>query len=170
MAVDGFNTDAKMNPPLRTQRDIDALREALADGTIDCIATDHAPHTSYEKQLPMAEAPFGIVGLESAVGLVLKHLTHEGVLTPLQTVRAMSTGAARAFSLPGGTLKPEEIPWAQITIIDPAREWTFDVRKTFSKGHNSPFNGWEMKGKAVMTICGGEVYRDSCFDSRVSVR
>ncbi|MEP0766805.1 MAG: dihydroorotase [Fimbriimonadia bacterium] len=169
-ATDGFDTNCKMNPPLRTQKDVDALREALADGTIDCIATDHAPHSLHEKQLPFSEAPFGIVGLESAVGLILTHLTHTGVLSPLQTIRAMSTAPAEAFALGGGTLIPGELPAAQITVIDPDLEWTFDVRKTFSKSRNSPFHGWQLRGKAVMTIWGDEVYRDGVMDARVSTQ
>lgn len=168
-ALEGFDPNCKMNPPLRTQRDVDALREGLADGTIDCIATDHAPHAAHEKALGIDQAPFGIVGLESAVGLVLTHLTHAGVLTPLQTVAAMSAKPAQVFSLPGGSLKPNDQPIAQITLIDPDMEWKFDARKTFSKGRNTPYNGWKMKGKAVMTILGSEVYRDSNFDARVSV-
>jgi dihydroorotase len=169
-AVDGFDPDCKVNPPLRTEKDVKALREALADGTIDCIATDHAPHASHEKDLPFGEAPFGIAGLESAVGLILTHLTHKGVLSPLDTVRAMSTNPAAAFSLAGGTLKPGELPAAQITVIDPDLEWVFDVRKTFSKGHNTPFDGAKLKGKAVMTFWGGEVYRDGSVNSRVVER
>jgi dihydroorotase len=169
-AVDGFNTNCKMNPPLRTQQDVEALRQALADGVIDCIATDHAPHAIHEKQLPFAEAPFGIVGLESAVGIILTQITHKGILSPLATIKAMSTSPASAFSLAGGTLKPGEVPWAQVTLIDPDLEWTFDVRKTFSKSRNSPFNGWALKGKAVMTFCGGEVYRDTVMDKRVKAK
>jgi len=164
-----FDTNAKMNPPLRTRRDVDALRAGLADGAIDCVATDHAPHAVFEKLQPIDQAPFGIVGLESAVGLILTELTHTGILTPLETVRVMSTNPARAFSLAGGTLKPDETPAAQITVIDPDIEWTFDVRKTFSKGRNTPFNGWKLKGKAVMTFWGGEVYRDSSLDAPVPV-
>jgi dihydroorotase len=158
-----FDTNWKMSPPLRTQVDVDILLGAIADGTIDCISTDHAPHAAYEKDRPFDEAPFGIVGLESAVGVTLTYLTHKGVITPLETIRRMSTRAAEVYRLDAGTLKKGRTPVAQITVIDPDVEWTFDVNKTFSKGKNSLYQGMKLKGKAMLTFSGGEVYRDALW-------
>lgn len=162
--VGEFDSRFKTTPPLRTQVDIDILCQALADGTIDCIASDHSPHAAYEVQVPFEEAPFGMVGLESVVGVTLTHATHKGLLSPLDTVRKLSTAPAEILRLDAGSLMPGETPVAQITVIDPNLEWTFDVNRTFSMGKNSPFHGWELKGKAVATFCGGEIYRDSKFD------
>jgi dihydroorotase len=161
-----FDTNYKMNPPLRTQVDVDIIRQALVDGTIDCIATDHAPHASNEKDNPFDQAPFGIVGLETAVGVTLTSLTHSGLLSPLETIRRLSTRPAEIFRLDAGTLKPGRLPIAQVTVIDPDVEWTFDVQKTFSKGKNSPFQGKTFKGKAMLTFSGGNVYTDALFSSR----
>lgn len=166
-----FDTNWKMNPPLRTQVDVDILLGALADGTIDCISTDHAPHAAYEKDRPFDEAPFGIVGLESAVGVTLTYLTHKGILSPLETIRRMSTRPAEVYRLDAGTLKKGRTPVAQVTVIDPDVEWTFDVSRTFSKGKNSLYHGMKLKGKAMLTFSGGEVYRDALWASndRVAV-
>lgn len=164
-----FDTNWKMNPPLRTQVDVDILLGAIADGTIDCISTDHAPHAAYEKDRPFEEAPFGIVGLESAVGVTLTYLTHKGILSPLETIRRMSTRPAEVFRLDAGTLKKGRTPVAQVTVIDPDVEWTFDVNKTFSKGKNSPFHGMKLKGKAMLTFSGGEVYRDALWSGNKPV-
>jgi dihydroorotase len=152
-----------MLPPLRTQVDIEIILQALNDGTIDCIASDHSPHASHEVQAAIEEAPFGMVGLESAVGLTLTHLTHKGYLTPLETIRKLSTSPAKILRLDAGTLKPGETPVAQVTVIDPNLEWTFDVNKTFSKSKNTPFHGTKLKGKPVLTFCGSEIYRDALF-------
>lgn len=158
-----FDTNWKMNPPLRTQVDVDILLGAIADETIDCISTDHAPHAGYEKDRPFDEAPFGIVGLESAVGVAVTYLTHKGILSPLETIRRMSTRPAEVFRLDAGTLKKGRTPVAQVTVIDPDVEWIFDVNKTFSKGKNSPFHGMKLKGKTMLTFSGGEVYRDALW-------
>jgi len=163
-SVGEFDTMYKMLPPLRTQVDIEILLQALNDGTIDCIASDHSPHASHDTQAPFEEAPFGSVGLESVVGATLTHLTHKGILSPLETIRKLSTAPARILRLDAGTLRPGETPVAQITVIDPDLEWTFDVKQTFSKSKNSPFNGMAMKGKSVLTFSGGEIYRDRYFD------
>lgn len=163
-AVGEFDPNAKMLPPLRTQVDIDFILQALNDGTIDCIASDHSPHASHEVQAPIEEAPFGMVGLETAVALSLTNLTHKGVLSPLETIRKLSTAPARILRLDAGTLKPGETAVAQVTVIDPSVEWTFDVNKTFSKSKNTPFHGAELKGKPVLTFCGGEIYRDALFE------
>ena len=158
-----FDTNFKMNPPLRTQVDVDVITQALADGTIDCISTDHAPHASNEKDSPFDSAPFGIVGLETAVGITLTTLTHRGVLSPMETIRRMSTRPAEIFRLEGGTLLPGKTPIAQVAVIDPDVEWTFDVWKTFSKGKNSPYHGQKLKGKAMLTFSGGNVYTDQLW-------
>jgi dihydroorotase len=158
-----FDTNYKMSPPLRTRKDADALIKALKEGVIDCIATDHAPHASYEKDMPFEQAPFGIVGLETAVGFTLTHLTHKRHLKPLETIRALSTRPAEIFRLPAGSLEPGRTPIAQVTVIDPNVEWTFDVTRTFSKGRNSPCNGMEFKGKAMLTFCGSNIYTDALY-------
>lgn len=161
-----FDTNWKMNPPLRSQVDVESMITALAAGVIDCIATDHAPHAKYEKDTPFDEAPFGIVGLETSVGVTLTYLTHRGYLTPLETIRKLSSRAAEIYRLDAGTLKPGRTPVAQVTVIDPDIEWTFDVTKTFSKGKNSPYDGHTFKGKALLTFSGGEVYRDQAWGAR----
>ncbi|MEQ1821387.1 MAG: dihydroorotase [Fimbriimonadaceae bacterium] len=164
-AIGEFDTNYKMLPPLRTQVDIDIIKQALQDGTIDCIASDHSPHASHEVQAPFDLAPFGQAGLESVVGVTLTYIVHAGILTPLEAIRKLSTKPAQIFRLDAGTLKPGETPVAQITIIDPDVEWTFDVNRTFTKGKNSPFHGMALKGKAVVTFSGSEIYRDQLFDS-----
>jgi len=160
-----FAPEYKTTPPLRTQVDIDLLMQALADGTIDVIASDHSPHADYEVQVPFDEAPFGMAGLETCLGVALTHVTHAGVLSPLETIRKLSTSPAKILRLDAGTLRPGDSPVAQVTLIDPDLNWKFDVQKTFSKGKNTPFHGMELKGKAVMTISGSEIYRDASFDS-----
>ncbi|HEY3781887.1 MAG TPA: dihydroorotase [Fimbriimonadaceae bacterium] len=162
-SVGEFDTNFKMLPPLRTQVDIDLILEALADNTIDCIASDHSPHASHEVQAAFEEAPFGTVGLESVVGVTLTHLTHKGILTPLETIRKLSTTPAQLLRLGAGTLKPDETPVATITVIDPDVEWTYDVNKTFTKGKNSPFHGMQLTGKTMLTFSGSEIYRDAYF-------
>ncbi len=164
-AVGEFNPNFKTTPPLRTQIDIDILVQGIADGTIDCIASDHSPHAKYEVEVPFENAPFGMVGLESVVGVTLTYLTHTGLLSPLETVRKLSTAPATILRLEAGTLKPGETPVAQVTVIDPNLDWTFDVNRTFSKGKNSPFQGMKLKGKPMLTFCGSEIYRDAYFDS-----
>ncbi|MBL1149927.1 MAG: dihydroorotase [Armatimonadetes bacterium] len=164
-----FDTNYKMNPPLRTKVDQDLILQAIEEGTIDCIATDHAPHAAHEKDRTFDEAPFGIVGLETAVGVTLTHLTHKGVLSPLETIRRLSTRPAEIFRLDAGTLKPGRTPVAQVTVIDPAIEWTFDVNKTFSKGKNSPYHGATFRGKPMLTFSGGEVYCDALWPQRIAM-
>ncbi len=153
-AVLGFDTHAKVNPPLRTAADVAAIKEGLADGTLDAIACDHAPHSTMEKEVEFQEAAFGLIGLETSLGLSLK-LVHEKVLTLSQLVAKMSAHPARILGVKGGTLKPGAP--ADITLIDLNREWQVDVNKFASKSRNCPFQGWTLKGKAVMTIIGGKV-------------
>ncbi len=162
-AVEGYRTEAKMNPPLRTAADVAAVRQGLADGTLDVIATDHAPHHYDEKESAFDDAPFGIVGLETALGLVLTHLVGEGVLDLPTAIDRMSPSPARAFNLPGGTLAPGSV--ADVTLIDPNRTWVVEPARFRSKSRNTPFAGFELTGKAVMTIVGGTiVWRDGAAD------
>lgn len=162
-AVGEFDPNFKTTPPLRTQVDIDLLLQALNDGTIDVIASDHSPYAPFEVDVPFDEAPFGMCGLEAVVGVTLTHVTQKGVLTPLETVRKLSTAPAEILRLDAGTLRPAATPVAQITVIDPNAEWVYDSTRTFSKGKSSPFDGMELTGKAVVTYCGTEVYRDPMF-------
>lgn len=153
------DTNYKMNPPLRTEEDVQALKEGLRDGIFDVISTDHAPHHADEKKRPMAEAPFGIVGSETAVALTITCLVEEGYLTPYQMAEKMSTNPARLLQIDRGSLKPGKP--ADVTIIDPAEEYTIDVNEFISKGKNSPFHGRKVKGRVKMTIVDGEiVYED----------
>lgn len=158
-AVVGYDTNAKMNPPLRTKEDVEALLEGLKDGTIDVIATDHAPHSIDEKDVEFDKASFGIVGLETSLGIILTHIVGKGKLDLGQAIEKMTIGPARALGIDAGSLtigKP-----ADITVIDPDLEWTVDKNKFFSKGRNTPFHGWKLKGKAVLTMVGGKiVYAD----------
>ncbi len=153
-AVKSYDTNTKVNPPLRTQEDRDALIEALSQGVIDCIASDHAPHSLKEKDVEYDIAAFGISGIETALALVLR-MVHEEKLSPLRAIEAMSTIPARIMDLEGGSLKVGSP--AHITIIDPERTWTVRKEELVSKGKNSPFLGWDLKGKAVLTMVKGEV-------------
>ena len=153
-AVVGFDTNAKVNPPLRSEWDRQAIREGLADGTLDAIASDHAPHSVLEKDLEFNAASFGLIGLETSLGLSMK-LVHEGILTLSQLIIKMSTSPARILGIPGGTLAPGSP--ADITLIDPNREWTVDAAQFASKSRNCPFQGWNLQGRAVMTILGGKI-------------
>ncbi len=153
-AVRGYNTMAKMNPPLRTAEDVDAVKEGLRDGTIDVIATDHAPHALDEKSGEFDYAPFGIVGLETALGLTFK-LVEEGVLTFAEAIRKMSINPASILKISKGMLS--EGSDADITIVDPDAEWVVDASQFKSKSKNTPFHGWKLKGRAVRTIVGGRL-------------
>ena len=155
-AVKGYDTNAKVNPPLRTERDREAIKDGLRDGTIDVIATDHAPHHKDEKLREFDLAPSGISGIETALGLSLR-LVHDGVLTLQQLVEKMSLHPAHILRMQNkGTLKVNSD--ADIVIVDKNRDWTVDTEKFVSKGKNSPFQGWLLKGMAVVTICRGKVY------------
>jgi dihydroorotase len=154
-AVEGFRTEAKMNPPLRTEEDVAAVRAGVADGTLDTIATDHAPHHYDEKEAAFADAPNGIVGLETALGVVLTRVVGEGVIDLSTMVERMSCQPARAFNLPGGTLA-EGSP-ADVTVFDPKEIWTVDPGAFRSKSSNTPFGGWELEGRPRMTIVEGRI-------------
>jgi dihydroorotase len=156
-AVRGYDTNAKMNPPLRTGDDVAALREGLADGTIGVIATDHAPHHPDEKNVEFNIALNGIVGLESALPLTLR-LVEEGVLSLSEAIARLTVGPARALGLDRGTLEVGVA--ADVTVIDPGLKWTLHADRMASKSRNTPFAGWQFKGAARYTICGGRlVYR-----------
>ncbi|MBS0172053.1 MAG: dihydroorotase [Nitrospira sp.] len=150
----GYNTHAKMNPPLRTNLDVQAIKDGLRDGTIDVIATDHAPHATQEKQQEFTEAPFGIVGLETALPLTLA-LVEEGVLTLESAIDKLATAPAKAFSLNAGTLAVGAP--ADVAIVDPNREWEVDPSRFHSKSRNTPFAGWKVKGRVTTTIVSGRV-------------
>jgi len=151
-AVRGYNTLAKMNPPLRNAVDVAAIKQGLREGTLDVIATDHAPHGMDEKSVEFDAAPFGVVGLETVVGLSLR-LVAEGVLSLPDLVKRMSTTPATIIQSGGGTLSIGAV--ADITIIDQNLEWTVDAAQFKSKSRNTPFGGWKLKGRAVRTIVGG---------------
>ncbi|MGZ8382664.1 MAG: dihydroorotase [Nitrospira sp.] len=150
----GYNTHAKMNPPLRTWQDVQAIKEGLRDGTIDVIATDHAPHATQEKQQEFTEAPFGIVGLETALSLTLA-LVEEGVLTIESAVEKLATAPAKAFSLNAGTLAVGAP--ADVAIVDQHMQWEVDPSRFRSKSRNTPFAGWKVKGRVTTTIVAGRV-------------
>ncbi len=154
-AVKGYNTNAKVNPPLRMQKDVEAIIEGLRDGTIDVIATDHAPHHRDEKKQEFDKSPFGISGLETALALSLR-LVHEGFLTLPQLVKKMSTTPAKILNIGKGTLKKGSD--ADITIIDVNREWKVEPEGFASLGKNTPFAGWMLKGMPVVTICKGKIF------------
>ena len=151
----GFDSNYKMSPPLRTAADVEAIVAGIVDGTIDCIATDHAPHAREKKMLEIDRAPFGILGLETAVGLTVTRLVATGRIGWPRLVEAMSTLPARVLGLNRGTLRPGAV--ADITLIDPNLSWRVDVAKSRSKSVNSPFHGWTLQGRAVATIVGGRV-------------
>jgi len=154
-AVRTYDANAKMNPPLRTKRDTEALLEGLIDGTIDCIATDHAPHALSEKEGEFDRAAFGIVGLETAVGLLMDRLVKPGALPLTTLIARLSRDPARLLRLPGGSLAAGAP--ADLTLLDPEARWTIDPAKFASKSRNSPFGGWTVTGKPWKTIVGGRV-------------
>ncbi|HEY7180610.1 MAG TPA: dihydroorotase [Blastocatellia bacterium] len=151
----GYDTNFKMAPPLRSQSDLEAIIEGLRDGTIDAVATDHAPHHANEKMLEFDRAPNGIIGLETAVSLTLDRLVHRGVISLGRMVELLSTNPARIFKLDRGTLKVGSM--ADVTIFDPNKKIKVTASKFQSKSRNTPFDGWELKGAPVATIVGGRV-------------
>jgi dihydroorotase len=157
-SVRGYDTNAKMNPPLRTASDVESLREAVKDGTIDLIATDHAPHHYDEKEREFADAPNGIVGLETALAVIVTNLIEKGDLTFSDLVDRMACTPARIFKLPGGSLKRGVA--ADVTVFDPKLRWRVDPARFLSKGRNSPYSGMTLVGRAACTIVAGSiVYR-----------
>jgi dihydroorotase len=157
-AVRGFNTHAKMNPPLRTWQDVQAIKEGLRDGTIDVIATDHAPHAVQDKQQQFAAAPNGIVGLETALPLTLA-LVEEGILSLEAAVAKLTIEPARAFGLSKGSLAPGAD--ADVVVVDPEAQWEVEPARFRSKSRNTPFAGWKVKGRVITTIVAGRVVHDA---------
>jgi dihydroorotase len=158
-ACESYDSNTKMNPPLRTRADVDACIQGVVDGTIDCLATDHAPHTREEKELEFDKAPFGIVGLETALPLYARALVEPGHLTWLQLIEKMTAAPARVMKLKGkGTLAAGAD--ADVTIFDPRATWLIDVEKFHSKSRNTPFAGWAVTGKVRYTIVAGRIVFD----------
>lgn len=157
--VGEYNTNFKMNPPLRSAADREAILVALADGTVDAIATDHAPHALHEKIIEFERAAFGVTGLETALGLAITKLHREQKIPLARIVELFTAGPARVADLRGrGTLA--RASHADVTIFDPKKRWTFEAAKSRSKSQNSPFDGWQLTGKVVATVVGGKiVYR-----------
>ena len=154
--VGEYDTNFKMNPPLRSAADREALLVALADGTVDAIATDHAPHAPHEKIIEFERALFGITGLETALGIAITRLHREQKIPLARIVELFTEGPARVVDLRGrGTLARGS--YADVTIFDPKKRWTFDASKSLSKSRNTPFDGWQLTGKVVATIVGGMV-------------
>ena len=156
----GYDTQTKMNPPLRSKADVAACIAGVVDGTIDCLATDHAPHTREEKELEFDKAPFGIVGLETALGLYVKALVEPGHLTWMQLLDKMTAAPARVMRLKGkGNLQAGSA--AEVTVIDPKAIWKVEGERFYSRSSNMPFEGWELPAKVRWTIAGGRVVFDS---------
>ena len=152
--VKTYDTNYKMNPPLRTERDREALWAGLADGTLEIIGSDHAPHCSYEKEVEFDFAPFGIIGLETELALSLE-LVRKKILSLRALVEKFTVNPAQLLRLKEGTLSVGAN--ADITVIDPEREWTYDVAQSASKSRNTPFHGWKLRGRAVVTVVKGKV-------------
>jgi dihydroorotase len=150
-----YDTNFKMNPPLRSAKDREAILEGLADGTIEVLCSDHAPHCEYEKEVEFDYAPFGITGLETEVALSLMQLFHTKRLSLGDLVAKFTSAPARLLHLTKGTLSVGAD--ADVTVLDPDADWVFDRRHSASKSKNSPFDGWKMKGRAVATIVGGRL-------------
>jgi len=158
-AVAGYNTSAKVNPPLRSRTDVQAVLEGLADGSIDVIASDHAPHADYEKAVEFDQAAMGLVGLETTLGLVFTYLVEPGVLTAAEALTRLTANPARILGLPETVLKPGAV--ADITVIDTHCEWEVDPNRFLSKSQNTPFAGFKLRGQAVATIVAGKIRKHS---------
>jgi dihydroorotase len=154
-AVRSFDTNTKMSPPLRSSRHVEAVKAGLRDGTVDAIATDHAPHTIQDKEVEFDYAANGVIGLETAFGLTVSTLVDGEVLTLPQAIARLTSEPARIFGLPKGTLSIGAD--ADVTIVDPAREWVVDITKSASKSRNSPFHGWKLRGQVLATIVSGKI-------------
>ncbi len=157
--VMGYKTDAKMNPPLRTPEDCEAVKQGLADGTIDCIVTDHAPHAEYEKEVEFDAAPFGILGLETSFPLVYTTLVKPGILSLSDAIAKMTHVPARVLKMPAGVGTLQTGAPADIAVFDLEKEWTIDRNKVQSKSKNTPFHGRQVQGKAAFTLVGGRMIR-----------
>ncbi len=153
--IKDYDTNFKMSPPLREPEDVEAMLEGLSDGTIDCIASDHAPHTSLEKDSTFEEAANGIIGMETSIPLAWDRLVRKNVISISRLVELCSVNPSRILHLERGTLKEGAI--ADLTVLDPNRETTVDVRSFKSKSRNCPFNGWRLVGAPVMTVVAGRI-------------
>jgi dihydroorotase len=154
-AIQNFDTNYKVNPPLRSQKDVDGILEGIADGTLSILCSDHAPHADFEKVVEFDRAPFGIIGLETELGLFINLLVHQHRTVDLSRLIAMYTvEPARLLKSDAGSLSVGA--QADVTLIDPELEWTVKVDQFHSASRNSPFDGWELKGRAVRTIVGGK--------------
>ena len=158
-ALLSFNTNAKMNPPLREAEDVEAIKEGLADGTIDCIATDHAPHTFTEKDVEFQLAPFGVVGLETSLAMAITGLVEPGIITLERAVELMTSAPAQILGLPVGRIAQGQP--ADIAVFEPRREWTVDPSRFASKSRNTPFACMKVRGLVRATLCGGKVVYQS---------
>jgi dihydroorotase len=154
-AIKTYDTNAKVNPPLRTKKDVEAIKRGLRDGTIDCIATDHAPHSVEEKEVEFDFAPFGMVGLETALGLVVTELINKKILTWTQAIVKLTINPSRILNLKGGRIK-KDFP-ADLTIIDPKASWIVNPSQFKSKSKNSPFGGKKLLGKVCYTVVNGKI-------------
>jgi dihydroorotase len=153
--MEPYDSNFKMKPPLRSRCDMGAVVQGVANGAIDAIATDHAPHPGSEKMQEFEKCPFGILGLETALGVALENLVHPGTIELMRLVELFTTGPARILRIPRGTLAVGAV--ADVTIFSTDHEWTYDVNKSFSKSRNSPFDGRKFVGGPVATIVGGRV-------------
>jgi dihydroorotase len=154
-AVLKYGTNAKMNPPLRSAADVEAAVNGIADGTVDLIATDHAPHAPQLKAKPLDQAPFGVIGLETALGLAMTYLVHTGKISLWHLITLLTANPARVINGPFGHLQVGGA--ADVTVFDPGREWTYSVAESHSKSRNTPFDGWSLRGKVTYTIVAGKV-------------
>jgi dihydroorotase len=154
-----YDTNLKVNPPLKSRNDVGALIEALKDGTIDAIASDHAPHAPEEKEADFASAPFGIIGLETTVGLILSEFVNKGIITIRKMIELLSINPRKILGLE--PVKIAEGEMANLTLLDPNLEWIVDERKFKSKSKNSPFIGWKLKGKPLGIINNGKIFWSS---------
>jgi dihydroorotase len=150
-----YDTHLKMNPPLRSAADRQAILDGVADGTLEVIGSDHAPHCNFEKEVEFDYAPFGITGLETELALSLQQLVHSGLMSLPDLIARLTCGPARILGLKKGTLTPGAD--ADVTVIDPNREWVFAREDTASRSQNSPFYDWHLKGRAVRTIVAGKI-------------
>jgi len=154
-AIGSFDTNYKMNPPLRSQQDIDDLLAGIADGTITILASDHAPHCGFEKEVEFDQAPFGIVGLETELSLFMKALVEAKVISINRMIEMLTVEPAKLIHLDKGHLSPGAD--GDVTIIDPDLQWTVDKTQFASKGRNTPYHGWELTGRAIYTIVAGKI-------------
>jgi dihydroorotase len=153
--VDGYNTNARMSPPLRGAEDIDTLKKGLVDGAIDCIASDHAPHHYDEKEAAFADAPNGIIGLETSFPVSYTEMVVSKAMTLSKLIERMSVAPAKILGIPGGSLAKGSP--ADVTVLDIKTTWTIDKYKFYSKSRNTPFHGRKVTGRAVATIVGGRI-------------